>query len=104
MVCGIKKRSRLSTVCITPTPRRCPRYALPRTLVLCLYVDIDQDEFQHARKTKAIVDSVLRAMDKDGDELVSLEEFETAGIEALPNFDDLGAHGHHYDVESGAYT
>ena len=43
-------------------------------------------------------------MDKDGDEMVSLEEFEAAGIEALPNFDDLGAHGHHYDVESGTFS
>ncbi|VDB90215.1 unnamed protein product [Peniophora sp. CBMAI 1063] len=61
---------------------------------------MSKDEFQHAKKTQAIVGSVLKAMDKDGDEMVSLEEFEAAGIEALPNFDDLGAHGHHYDVES----
>lgn len=44
----------------------------------------------------------MRTMDKDEDGFVSLEEFEAAGIAALPNFDDLGAHGHHYDVESGA--
>ncbi|KZV67601.1 hypothetical protein PENSPDRAFT_583690 [Peniophora sp. CONT] len=61
---------------------------------------MSKDEWEHARKTKAIVDTVMRTMDKDEDGVISLEEFEAAGIEALPNFDDLGAHGHHYDVES----
>lgn len=32
-----------------------------------------------------------------------MSEFEAAGLAALPNFDELGAEGHHYDVESGAY-
>jgi hypothetical protein len=60
-----------------------------------------QDEWQHARQAKEIVETVLKNMDKDGDEQVSLAEFEEAGLEGLPNFEDLGAHGHHYDVESG---
>lgn len=30
------------------------------------------------------------------------EEFEAAGFKGLPSFDDIGAEGHHYDVESGA--
>ena len=42
-------------------------------------------------------------MDKDKDGKITLSEFEAAGLTALPNFDELGAEGHHYDVESGAY-
>ena len=42
-------------------------------------------------------------MDKDGDGKISLEEFLEKGVQALPNFDGLGAEGHHYDVESGQY-
>ena len=33
-----------------------------------------------------------------------MEEFKVVGLDGLPNFDDLGAEGHHYDVESGMYT
>ncbi|KAI0031254.1 hypothetical protein K488DRAFT_52491 [Vararia minispora EC-137] len=50
---------------------------------------------------RTIVDTILRNMDKDGDGTVSLVEFEAAGLVGLPNFEELGAHGHHYDVESG---
>jgi hypothetical protein len=42
-------------------------------------------------------------MDKDKDGKITLSEFEAAGLVALPSFEDLGAEGHHYDVESGAY-
>lgn len=41
-------------------------------------------------------------MDKNGDGKVTPEEFEAAGFKGLPSFDDIGAEGHHYDVESGA--
>ena len=44
---------------------------------------------------------MLFRSDRDGDEKISLEEFRAAGLDGLPNFDDLGAEGHHYDVESG---
>lgn len=40
-------------------------------------------------------------MDTDKDGKISIEEFSKAGVRALPSFDDLGAEGHHYDVESG---
>lgn len=40
-------------------------------------------------------------MDKNGDGKISLTEFEAIGLDGLPNFDDMGAEGHHYDVESG---
>ncbi len=41
-------------------------------------------------------------MDTDKDGMISAEELEAKGIAALPDFDNLGAEGHHYDVESGA--
>jgi hypothetical protein len=46
---------------------------------------------------------VLDLVDKDKDGRISLEEFKTVGLDGLPNFDELGAEGHHYDVESGVY-
>lgn len=42
-------------------------------------------------------------MDKDQDGKISPEEFEKVGVKGLPNFDDMGAEGHHYDVESGTF-
>lgn len=41
-------------------------------------------------------------MDKNNDGKITLAEFEAAGLAALPSFENLGAEGHHYDVESGA--
>ena len=46
--------------------------------------------------------SVLKHLDKNGDGAITLDELEAVGLEGLPNFDELGAEGHHYDVESGA--
>ena len=46
---------------------------------------------------------MLDLVDKDKDGRISLEEFKAVGLDGLPNFDELGAEGHHYDVESGAY-
>jgi hypothetical protein len=62
-----------------------------------------KDDWSHARKAKTIVETVLKNADKDGDGQVSLAEFEQAGLGALPHFEELGAAGHHYDVESGTY-
>ncbi|THH33129.1 hypothetical protein EUX98_g1018 [Antrodiella citrinella] len=59
-----------------------------------------KDEEEHKRKAEQIVNTVLTAIDKDGDEKISLEEFSAVGLDGLPNFDDLGAEGHHYDIES----
>ncbi|KAG9047300.1 hypothetical protein FS842_000674 [Serendipita sp. 407] len=39
-------------------------------------------------------------MDTDRNGLIGLKEFEAAGWEGLQSFKDLGAEGHHYDVES----
>jgi hypothetical protein len=48
-----------------------------------------------------IVDSVLNIIDRNKDGKISPEELEAIGLDGLPNFDQLGAFGHHYDVESG---
>jgi hypothetical protein len=42
-------------------------------------------------------------LDKDEDGKVTPEEFAAVGVSGLPSFDDIGAEGHHYDVESGEY-
>ncbi|KAF8559911.1 hypothetical protein OG21DRAFT_1593949 [Imleria badia] len=59
-----------------------------------------KDEIEHQKKADLVVDTVLKLMDKDGDGKVSPEEFEEAGFKGLPSFDEIGAEGHHYDVES----
>jgi nucleobindin len=63
-----------------------------------------QDDVEHQEKADHITKTILNLMDKDGDGIVSLEEFEQVGYMGLPNFDDMGAEGHHYDVESGTFT
>lgn len=40
-------------------------------------------------------------MDRDRDGKITPEEFELVGLDRLPDFKDLGAEGHHYDIESG---
>jgi len=59
-----------------------------------------KDDEEHKRKADQIVNTVLAAIDKDGDDRISLEEFSAVGLDGLPNFDNLGAEGHHYDIES----
>ena len=44
---------------------------------------------------------MLERLDLDGDGRVTAEELEKVGLDGLPNFEGLGADGHHYDVESG---
>ena len=48
------------------------------------------------------MNTVLEKLDKNKDGKISMDEFLAVGLDGLPNFDDLGAEGHHYDVESGA--
>ncbi|KAF8322338.1 uncharacterized protein EI90DRAFT_3292519, partial [Cantharellus anzutake] len=43
---------------------------------------------------------VLAKIDTNRDGVISLEEFEAAGLAALPDYSNLGAEGHHYDEES----
>jgi hypothetical protein len=59
-----------------------------------------KDDADHQNKADHVVDTVLKLMDTDGDGKVTPEEFEVAGFKGLPSFDDIGAEGHHYDVES----
>ncbi|THH19015.1 hypothetical protein EW146_g2074 [Bondarzewia mesenterica] len=58
------------------------------------------DDVEHQEKADTIVQTILKAMDKNADEKITLDEFEAVGLAGLPNFDELGAEGHHYDVES----
>ncbi|KAL0571219.1 hypothetical protein V5O48_010742 [Marasmius crinis-equi] len=59
-----------------------------------------KDDIEHQKKADEIVKEVLRILDANKDGRVTVEEFETVGLDGLPNFDHLGAEGHHYDVES----
>jgi hypothetical protein len=59
-----------------------------------------KDDEAHQKKADHISGTVLQLLDKNRDGRVSPEEFESVGLDGLPNFDDLGAEGHHYDVES----
>jgi hypothetical protein len=42
-------------------------------------------------------------MDKNNNGLIEQSEFEAAGWDGLQSFKELGADGHHYDVESGEF-
>jgi len=59
-----------------------------------------KDELEHQEKASHIVKTVLQHLDLDGDGRITAEELEKVGLDGLPNFDGLGAEGHHYDVES----
>jgi hypothetical protein len=59
-----------------------------------------KDDEEHQKKADHISSTVLKLLDRNGDGRVSVEELKLAGLDGLPNFDDLGAEGHHYDVES----
>ncbi|KAG9313947.1 hypothetical protein JVU11DRAFT_4721 [Chiua virens] len=59
-----------------------------------------KDEIEHQKKADHVVDTILKVLDKSGDGKVTPEEFEAAGFDGLPSFDEIGAEGHHYDVES----
>ncbi|KAF5368592.1 hypothetical protein D9758_002396 [Tetrapyrgos nigripes] len=59
-----------------------------------------KDDEEHQKKADHIVGEVLRILDGNKDGKVTPEEFEAVGLDGLPNFDHMGAEGHHYDVES----
>ncbi|SAM86122.1 related to SSP120-secretory protein [Ustilago bromivora] len=56
----------------------------------------------HDEKADKIVGAVLRAMDRNGDDLITKKEFIDAGPNGLPIFPEynIGSLGHHYDEES----
>ncbi|KAF9486393.1 precursor to secretory protein Ssp120 [Pholiota conissans] len=59
-----------------------------------------KDDIEHQQKADQIVKGVLDRLDLNGDGVITPEELERVGVAGLPNFDGLGAEGHHYDVES----
>ncbi|RXW23037.1 hypothetical protein EST38_g2798 [Candolleomyces aberdarensis] len=59
-----------------------------------------KDDIEHQKKADHIVSEVLKILDLNKDGYVSPEELEKVGLDGLPNFDNMGAEGHHYDVES----
>jgi hypothetical protein len=59
-----------------------------------------KDEIEHQKKADQIVKSVLERIDLNKDGVIQPEELDQVGLGALPNFEELGAEGHHYDVES----
>ncbi|KAF8510421.1 precursor to secretory protein Ssp120 [Hysterangium stoloniferum] len=61
---------------------------------------LSADDTAHKEKADIIVTTVLRKLDKNHDGKVSPEELEAGSLNSLPNFKELGAEGHHYDVES----
>ncbi|KAF8522820.1 precursor to secretory protein Ssp120 [Gautieria morchelliformis] len=61
---------------------------------------LSADDQAHQAKADTIVQTVLRNVDKNNDGRITKEELEEAGLNSLPNFKELGAEGHHYDVES----
>jgi len=60
----------------------------------------DPDEEKRKVTAKTIVDAVLKLVDKNGDGVISMAEFQEVGLDGLPDYTGLGAEGHHYDVES----
>ena len=63
-----------------------------------------QDELERQEKADHIAKAVLQRLDLNGDGRITAEELEKVGLDGLPNFDGLGAEGHHYDVESGQFN
>lgn len=82
------------------TPRRSPRcvYCI---FTLCIHKFGFQDDAAHQEKADKITTTIFDLMDKNHDGKITPEEFELAGLDSLPDFKDLGAEGHHYDIESG---
>ncbi|KZP28919.1 hypothetical protein FIBSPDRAFT_917554 [Athelia psychrophila] len=59
-----------------------------------------KDDAAHQEKADKITTTIFDLMDKNHDGKITPEEFELAGLDSLPDFKDLGAEGHHYDIES----
>ncbi|KAJ7651526.1 precursor to secretory protein Ssp120 [Mycena polygramma] len=59
-----------------------------------------KDDEEHQKKADHISGTVFNLLDKNHDRKISPEEFEAVGLDGLPNFDSMGAEGHHYDIES----
>ena len=64
---------------------------------------LSADDKAHQAKADTIVRTVLQNVDKNRDGKITPQELEEAGLNSLPNFKELGAEGHHYDIESGQF-
>ncbi|KAF8640943.1 hypothetical protein AX17_000590 [Amanita inopinata Kibby_2008] len=59
-----------------------------------------KDEIEQQKKADFVVEEMLKTFDLDKDGKITKKELERISLNKLPNFDRLGAEGHHYDVES----
>jgi len=59
-----------------------------------------KDEIEQQKNADHVADTVLGILDLNKDGRVSVKELEQIGLDGLPNFDHIGAEGHHYDEES----
>jgi len=59
-----------------------------------------KDDIEHQKKADQIVKTVLERIDLNKDGVIQPDELEQTGLSGLPSFEELGAEGHHYDVES----
>lgn len=55
----------------------------------------------HTEKAKEIVQTVLAALDKNGDGVLTMREFIAGGVAGLPNFKGVEHLGHHYGTRLG---
>ncbi|KAF7975177.1 hypothetical protein HWV62_10222 [Athelia sp. TMB] len=62
-----------------------------------------KDDVEHQKKADEITNTIFKLMDRDRNGKITPEEFELVGLNRLPDFKDLGAEGHHYDIESEEY-
>ena len=60
-----------------------------------------QDDEEHKEKADRVTIGMLLTFDLNKDGVITLNELEEVGLDRMPNFDNIGAEGHHYDVESG---
>lgn len=100
---GTVKRLKLYMAFIMSTHRKSLRYGpfhISKS-VDSSHSTLFQDDVEHQKKADHIATTILKLMDKDRDGKITPEEFEAVGVKGLPNFDEMGAEGHHYDVESG---
>ncbi|KIL71409.1 hypothetical protein M378DRAFT_154971 [Amanita muscaria Koide BX008] len=59
-----------------------------------------KDDEEHKQKADRVTQGLLDAFDLNKDGVITLDELKKVGLDNMPNFDNIGAEGHHYDVES----
>jgi Ca2+-binding EF-hand superfamily protein len=61
---------------------------------------LSKDDEEHKDKADRVALGMLLMFDLNKDGVITLKELEQVGLDHMPNFDNIGAEGHHYDVES----